>query len=380
MSDFDRAFHDPQWGDDFLIDRAFTGRQRELEALQGMLVDQPTKVVAILGDAGMGKTALANMFGVVNREYFAAGVYHVRTSPFESTVDTVDASVSSPAAPYLLVIDDSDHHPASKLAAELMMLRRRRPSARIIVTSRRHHSGPPFDSIIKLNGFSQQEFLDLLQKFGARGAYSTKIQLFNRLSGNVAATLFLADLLTSKQLSPGEVLTRLRGFDQSGLVDVDGNPIAADTPESRQIIADVRSVSDRLLERAHRNPGVLYDVSPYRFEEFVAELLDLLGYEVTLTPKSGDGGKDIYAAKKDHLGSFLYVVECKKYAPDHRVGVGLIRQLHGVVQAERATAGILATTSFFTKPSQEFQQRISHQMTLKDFFGIQEWLSDAFGR
>ncbi|MBU1723414.1 MAG: restriction endonuclease, partial [Gammaproteobacteria bacterium] len=96
------------------------------------------------------------------------------------------------------------------------------------------------------------------------------------------------------------------------------------------------------------------------------------------TPASKDGGKDIYAARKDHLGSFLYVVECKKYAPDNPVGVGLIRQLNGVVQAERATAGILATTSFFTKGAKEFQARLSHQIGLKDYVGIQEWLDTIF--
>ncbi|MBU1932182.1 restriction endonuclease, partial [Patescibacteria group bacterium] len=52
--------------------------------------------------------------------------------------------------------------------------------------------------------------------------------------------------------------------------------------------------------------------------------------------------------------------------------------LNGVVQAERATAGILATTSFFTKGAKEFQARLSHQIGLKDYVGIQEWLDTIF--
>lgn len=70
-------------------------------------------------------------------------------------------------------------------------------------------------------------------------------------------------------------------------------------------------------------------------------------------------------------------VECKKYAPDHRVGVNLIRELNGVVQAERATAGILATTSFFTRGAKELQERLSNQISLKDYLGLQEWMSKA---
>ena len=125
------------------------------------------------------------------------------------------------------------------------------------------------------------------------------------------------------------------------------------------------------------SPNLLYSLSPRGFEEVVAELLGRLGYEITLTPASRDGGKDIYAAKKDHLGTFLYVVECKKYAPDRRVGVGLVRQLNGVVQAEQATAGILATTAFFTRGALQFQETIASQLSLKDYVGIQQWLSAA---
>jgi restriction system protein len=82
-------------------------------------------------------------------------------------------------------------------------------------------------------------------------------------------------------------------------------------------------------------------------------------------------------ARQDHLGTFLYIVECKRYAPDHPVGVGVIRQLYGVVQAERATAGILATTSFFTGGAKEFQRKIPSQLSLKDYIGIQAWLASA---
>ncbi len=112
----------------------------------------------------------------------------------------------------------------------------------------------------------------------------------------------------------------------------------------------------------------------------VAELLISRGYEVTLTPATRDGGLDIFAAKQVELGSFLYLVElrnsgeCKKYGPDQKVGVGLIRELLGVVAQRRATAGILATTSFFTKDAQEFQREVRWQLSLQDFADIASWL------
>jgi restriction system protein len=78
--------------------------------------------------------------------------------------------------------------------------------------------------------------------------------------------------------------------------------------------------------------------------------------------------------KKDHLGTFVYIVECKKYAQNRHVGVKLVRQLCGVVHAEHATAGILVTTSFFTREAKRFQETIPNQISLKDYSGIRAWL------
>ena len=121
----------------------------------------------------------------------------------------------------------------------------------------------------------------------------------------------------------------------------------------------------------------MYQLSPRQYEEVVAELLSRRGYSVELTPMSRDGGCDIYAAKKDSVGSFLYLVECKRYAPDNRVGVGLVRQLHGVVQQNRATAGILATTSFFTRDAKEFADDVKWQLSLRDYISMTEWLQES---
>src|SRR5437870_13211597 len=78
------------------------------------------------------------------------------------------------------------------------------------------------------------------------------------------------------------------------------------TSESKQVVSDIVAVSDGFLRKLQSHPMLLYDLSSRRFEEVVAELLNKLKYEVTLTPAWKDGGKDIYAVKKDHLGTFLY--------------------------------------------------------------------------
>jgi hypothetical protein len=152
--------------------------------------------------------------------------------------------------------------------------------------------------------------------------------------------------------------------------------LAPDTDESKQFVSNIVAVSDEFLRKLQSDPKLLHELSPRFFEEVVAEILKKLNYEVTLTRYSKDGGKDIIAKKKDHLGTFLFFVECKRYAPNKPIGVGLVRQLNGVVQAGQATAGILVTTSFFTRGAKEFQKKIEYQMSLKDPSAIQAWLDE----
>jgi restriction system protein len=57
------------------------------------------------------------------------------------------------------------------------------------------------------------------------------------------------------------------------------------------------------------------DLSGYEFEEFVAHLLECMGYTARVTPRSGDGGVDIIA-HKDALGFEppIIKVQCKRIA------------------------------------------------------------------
>ena len=40
-------------------------------------------------------------------------------------------------------------------------------------------------------------------------------------------------------------------------------------------------------------------------------------------------------------------------------------------------AGLLVTTSYFSREALKFQSPIRYQMSLKDYFGIQAWLKDV---
>lgn len=109
---------------------------------------------------------------------------------------------------------------------------------------------------------------------------------------------------------------------------------------------------------------------------FTAALLERMGYEITVTPSTRDGGVDIFAAKKERLGSFLYLVQCKKQKPSRPVGIGVIRELYGVLQAEKATFASVVTTSYFSKTAWDFQKQFKHQLSLVDYQTIKNLLHE----
>jgi len=159
-----------------------------------------------------------------------------------------------------------------------------------------------------------------------------------------------------------------------GLVGPDGSALDPKSPQGKLLVARITRFSEDLLGELRRDPALLHGLRPRQFEELCAELLSRDGYEVELTAESRDGGIDIYAVRHDSLGAFLSLVQCKKYALSNRVGVSVVRELYGVVQAKRANAGVVATTSMFTKGAKEEQHELNFQIKLRDYSDIQEWL------
>lgn len=175
-------------------------------------------------------------------------------------------------------------------------------------------------------------------------------------TGSVPSIATLADLLSPIAIP--------------GLVDARGRPLTAGSHEEKAIISDVRHVSESLLKLVGNDPNLVYALTPREFEELSAELFQRQGYTVTITPQTRDGGKDLYLAKSDGFGSFLYIVECKRFAPDIPVGVGVVRSLYGVAQHERVTAAMTLTTSYFSKYALNFASEAQYQISLKDFFDL----------
>ena len=153
-----------------------------------------------------------------------------------------------------------------------------------------------------------------------------------------------------------------------------------DTPETRFFVPRdvqmgivalaIEEVNKELLAYLNENPEYLYRLEPRAFEELIAELFRKEGFDVTVTQQSRDGGIDIVAKHQGLLGDTQLIIECKRYAPDNKVGLAIVQRLHGVKNAMRATKGIVVTTSFFTQPAIDFAEPVKYELGLLDYFDI----------
>lgn len=368
MAEFRKAF-------DFMMQQPvfFTGRTEELDRLKE-IYSKPIQdqVVVITGPPGIGKSALARQFAKTQ----TGEVHFINSSIAKNITDlgVLIVGMKVPQAGDITIIDDIGNFKDPIQA--LKFINQYRGDGMLIATSNTAIYGfqnIPLGALKPVDVFNiwSSNLFEIDQESeDAQFLYGT-----SKSSPRLA--ILLGRLIRDGILKIADVHQYLKSFAASGLVDPYGKPISSKDDLPDLIKNDICIVDSHLLQHLKQFPENMYDLSPRKFEELVAEIMNKLGYTTELTQTTRDGGKDIYAAKKDSIGTFLYIVECKKYAPDNHVGVGVIRQLYGVVQAEHANAGIVATTSYFSKDAKAFQESISYQVSLQDYFDLQRWISDA---
>ena len=101
-----------------------------------------------------------------------------------------------------------------------------------------------------------------------------------------------------------------------------------------------------IVECILREPELIYQVEPRKWEEIVAAIYDESGFfdSVILTKRSADGGRDVIAEKKGFC-SLRILESVKRYTPGHIVPADDVRSLLGVLNADpNASKGIVSTT------------------------------------
>jgi restriction system protein len=145
----------------------------------------------------------------------------------------------------------------------------------------------------------------------------------------------------------------------------------------------VRAVAEpwfRILELIQRDPEAIYRIEPRSWEEIIAGAYDEAGFdEVTLTPRSGDLGRDVIAIKRG-VGSIRIFDQVKAYRPGHVVTAEEVRAMIGVITVDQnVSKGVITTTSEFApkvRDDPSIKPLIPYRLELKPKDDLLPWLDE----
>lgn len=357
----------------------FAGREFEMERIRRALAEG-ARAVAVVGPAGSGKTSVTQVFAKRHSDDFSGGIAYTDASSLRTAEDLLRHALPKPLLPGLLLIVDEVAALGAVGVGYLRDFLDATPQVQILATSRDTELIQALtDKVVALSGLDRVDFRLLMRLRAAVAREEFDEEIVSRLFAVSQGSPAMAQIAIEAVRSGGvrsweELFGLLQDFRAPGILGPDGRPLGIESEAHSSIVIDISSTNEELLSLLRQEPRLVWELPPRRFEEIVAELLAKQGYEVELTPASGDGGFDIYAARKDGLGQFLYLVECKRYVPPNKVGVEVVRSLYGVVQSQRATAGAIVTTSYFTAGAEKYRRELQHQMHLHDYIVLQKWL------
>jgi len=107
------------------------------------------------------------------------------------------------------------------------------------------------------------------------------------------------------------------------------------------------------------------EVSPFKFEEIVIDLLLKMGYggadfkNSEITKKTSDEGID-GIIKEDKLGLDKIYVQAKRWKKESKIGRPEIQKFVGALDGQRAKKGIFITTAGFSKEAFEYANNTSN--------------------
>jgi cell division protease FtsH len=115
-----------------------------------------------------------------------------------------------------------------------------------------------------------------------------------------------------------------------------------------------------IIQLLGREPNLAFQIEARKWEEIIAGAYRIAGFdEVTLTPRSGDFGRDVIAVKRG-IGTVRIIDQVKAYRVGHLVTANDVRALLGVLEGDKASKGFLTTTS-------DFAPRLADDILLRPF-------------
>jgi restriction system protein len=119
----------------------------------------------------------------------------------------------------------------------------------------------------------------------------------------------------------------------------------------------------------------LLKLTPTEFETLVKKLFVAMGAEAWQTIPSKDGGVDAVATSRHLFFGGVCLIQAKRWTG--LVGLEAVHALTGVMTDHNATTGVLVTTSWFSRNSEQFAQR--NRITLINGAEVKHLIKEHLG-
>nr|MBK7068393.1 restriction endonuclease [Deltaproteobacteria bacterium] len=111
----------------------------------------------------------------------------------------------------------------------------------------------------------------------------------------------------------------------------------------------VRLLCETFAKKIAEDPDFLNHIEWRELEKTLAEVFEKIGFKVTLTPSSKDGGKDVILETSFKGQKSVYFVEVKHWRSGKQVGTATMRDFVSVVLKEKVTSGIFVSSSGYVE-------------------------------
>ena len=134
-------------------------------------------------------------------------------------------------------------------------------------------------------------------------------------------------------------------------------------------------IDQRFIDYLHAQPDDLSCMDWRQFEFLVGEFFRRNGYDVNVTPPSGDGGVDVRAVRTDgQIGPELILVQAKRFGSERQVGIETVKALWADVEEAAATRGVIATTSTLAAGARSYCEARNYRLTAAERPTVERWL------
>jgi restriction system protein len=151
-----------------------------------------------------------------------------------------------------------------------------------------------------------------------------------------------------------------------------------DKTDEGNLVIWVRPAWDAIVKIIEHDPGEILKIDPRKFEELIAAGYVREGYEVELTPRSGDKGRDVVATKHGS-GSVRIFDQVKRYKFSRPVTAEEVRALVGTItMAGNVSKGVITTTSTFAPTlldDSDIRRLVPYRLELKPRDVLIPWLA-----